>query len=239
MNAERYIRQVNVIGHLGQELLSKSSVVIIGCGGIGCPISLYITSSGVGRVTIVDNDVVSISNLHRQILFDEYDVGLPKVDVARGKLERINSNVEIISVNDYVNIDNVDDIISGHDLVIIGCDNLSTRYILNDACCRIGIPFINSSVQGDEGSISFFDITNGCYRCLFPDPLSEHIIPRPEETGVLGAMTGVIGTATATMAIEILIGNESNYINKIFNFDSLTLKMKSFDFSKELMCETC
>lgn len=239
MKTERYIKQLKVIGWSGQEKLSKSSVFIVGCGGLGCPVSLYIVSSGIGKVTIIDDDVVSLSNLHRQILFDENDVGLSKVGVACEKLKRINSSVEISPINDRLCINNIEQYINGHDLIIVGCDNLSTRYIVNDACCKMHLPFINASVLGDEGSITFFDITHGCYRCLFPDTLSDKIIPLPEEIGVLGSMVGVIGTATATMAIEVLIGNKSNYINKIFNFDSLTLQMKTFPCSKEDSCQFC
>jgi len=239
MNEMRYERQRKVIGTLGQEKLKKSAVCIIGCGGLGCPIALYMVASGVGKITLIDDDVVSLSNLHRQILFAEKDIGLSKVAAAKNSLVQLNSHVEIVTVNDRVTAGNVEKYIQGHDLIIIGCDNLPTRYAINDACCVMHIPFINASVLGDEGAITFFDIKNGCYRCLFPDSLSDKVIPPPDKIGVLGALVGVIGTSTATMGIEILIGQEANYINKIFVFDSLSLEMKSFSFSKDNYCSSC
>lgn len=239
MDSGRYNRQLKVIGSTGQISLEQSSVFIVGCGGLGCPISLYLASSGVGQITIIDDDIVSLSNLNRQVLFGEDDIGLPKVDVAKEKLLKINSHVKVNGINDRLNEYNAMKYIHGHDLVIIGCDNLPTRYVINDVCCKIQKPYINASVLGDEGSIIFFDIAHGCYQCLFPKPPTKNTIPLPEDTGVLGPLVGVIGTVTATMVIEILIGNKFNYINKLFTFDSQTLKMKELPFSKEDSCISC
>lgn len=239
MNDERYGRQVKVIGNDGQKKLKEASVVVIGCGGLGCPISLYMATAGVGKVTIIDNDVVSLSNLHRQVLFGDSDIGMLKVDVAKRQLLKLNPNIEIISVNDRVNVNNVQRYIESHDIVIVGCDNLETRYIVNDACCNMKIQYINASILGDEGSITYFDIDNGCYRCIFPNVPKDKSIPLPDEMGVLGPLVGVIGTITATMAVEVLIGNKSKYINKIFTFDSFTLRMKGYPFSKDVCCLSC
>ncbi|OKO99479.1 HesA/MoeB/ThiF family protein [Xenorhabdus eapokensis] len=239
MNDDRYDRQIKVIGNEGQRKLKKSSVLIVGCGGLGCPISLYLSTAGVGKITLIDDDVISLSNLHRQILFGENDIGMLKVDVAKRQLLKLNSDIEIISINDRVNINNVEGYIDNHDIVIVGCDNLETRYIANDACCKMHIPYINASVLGDEGSITYFDIDNGCYRCIFPSAPKDKLIPSPVDIGVLGPLVGVIGTTTATMAIEILIGNKLKYINKIFTFDSLTLSMKGYPFSKNEYCCGC
>ncbi|MBD2794386.1 HesA/MoeB/ThiF family protein [Xenorhabdus sp. 42] len=239
MNDERYDRQIKVIGNDGQEKLKKASVLIIGCGGLGCPISLYMSTAGVGKITLVDDDVVSLSNLHRQILFEEDDIGKLKVDVAKRKLLKLNSNIEITGINDRINASNSANYVDNHDIVIVGCDNLETRYIVNDTCCKMGTPYINASVLGDEGSIAYFDIVNGCYRCIFPNAPKDKLIPLPADIGVFGPLVGVIGTATATMAIEILIGNELKYINKMFTFDSLTLKMKGHSFSKDECCRSC
>lgn len=239
MNDERYDRQSKVIGNEGQNKLKNSSVFIVGCGGLGCPISLYMATAGIGKITLIDDDVVSLSNLHRQILFGENDIGFPKVDIAKKQLLKLNSNVEIINITEHLDNNNVEDYISAHDMVIVGCDNFVTRYIINDACCKMNIPYINASVLGDEGSIIFFDVANGCYRCLFPNAPSEKIVPLPKDVGVLGSLVGVIGTAAATMAIEILIGNKINYINKIFTFDSLTLRMKDYPFSRNEDCCSC
>lgn len=239
MQAGRYVRQEKVLGQKGQDKLAKSSVCIVGCGGLGCPISLYITSSGVGSITVIDDDTVSLSNLHRQILFNEHDIGLSKVRVASEKLQKINSSASIIPVYARLNERNIEEYIQNHDLIIVGCDNLPTRYIINDACCKLNIPFINASVQGDEGSLAFFDIQHGCYRCVFPETPPADILLSSEDAGVLGAMVGVIGTVAATMAIEILTGNKKSYINKIFRFDSLTLRIKTFPFAQDELCQSC
>ncbi|CAI2161199.1 Molybdopterin-synthase adenylyltransferase [Serratia fonticola] len=239
MNDERYGRQIKVIGNDGQKKLKEASVIIIGCGGLGCPISLYMATAGVGKITIIDNDIVSLSNLHRQILFGDSDIGLLKVDIAKKQLLKLNPNIEIISISERLNVSNVEKYIENHDMVIVGCDNLETRYIVNDACCNMRIPYINASVLGDEGSITYFDVNNGCYRCIFPSAPKEKLIPLPEDMGVLGPLVGVIGTTAATMAIEILIGNKLKYINKIFTFDSLTLRMKGYPFTKDKCCLSC
>jgi len=239
MQDERYIRQVKLIGEEGQEKLKSSSVLIVGCGGLGCPISLYMATAGVGKLTLIDDDVVSLSNLHRQILFGFNDIGMVKVDIAKKKLLDLNPRMEITSINERLDINNVKRHISNHDLIILGCDDLDTRYIVNDACCDMNIPYINASVLGDEGSVTYFDIVNGCYRCIFPDAKSNNLTPRPEDIGVLGPLVGVIGTATATMAIEILINNESYYVNNMYVFDSLKLKMKGYSFEKSHSCISC
>jgi len=208
-------------------------------GGLGNPVSLYLATAGIGRLTLVDDDVVSLSNLHRQILFTENDIGLSKAEVAGKSLRHRNTDVEIISVNDRLTAENADKYVYGHDLVIIGSDNLDSRYLVNDMCCRYRIPFINASVLGGEGEFTFFDIENGCYRCVFPEKPPENSIPLPEDIGVLGTSVGVIGTVAATMAVEVIIGNKEYYINKLFVFNSIKLSMKAYCFSKDDNCPAC
>lgn len=239
MESLRDKRQINVISPHGQKKISNPSVFIVGCGGLGCPVSLYLTASGVGEISIIDDDVISVSNLHRQILFDERDVGKPKVMVAAEKLRKINSAARLNVYRDRISKHNAEKYLKGHDLVILGCDNFLTRYIVNDACCRLNIPFINASVQGDEGSLSYFDIEHGCYRCIFPEIPPDLVLPTPEEAGVLGPVVGVIGTTAATLAVRILTGNYEHYLNTIYNFDSTTLQMNTYSFTKESCCPGC
>ncbi|PMH07982.1 hypothetical protein BCU75_14475 [Vibrio splendidus] len=239
MVSERYSRQVKVIGNEAQEQLQKSSVLIIGCGGLGCPISLYLSTAGVGSLTLVDDDIVSMSNLHRQVLFGEDDIGLSKVEVASTKLKKLNSNVNIADYHTRLNKENSSSIIDGHDLVIIGCDNFETRFIVSESCQRLQVPYINASVLGDEGAITFFDVQGGCYQCLYPDLDVLNVIPTPSSIGVLGPMVGVIGASASTMALQILIGKKEKYLNKIFSFDSDTLLMKSFYYDKNENCINC
>lgn len=239
MEMDRYARQKQVIHDSGQRKLKDSSVLIIGCGGLGCPTSLYLASSGVGKLSLMDDDVVSLSNLHRQILFSEQDIGKSKVKVAQEKLKCLNSDVDITAIDFRIDESNAIETIREHDLVIVGCDNFWTRFIVSNACYQLQIPYINASVLGDEGAISFYDNINSCYQCNNPDFESLNNIPKPSDIGVLGAMVGVIGTSTATMAIEILIGNQTNFLNKHFVFDALTLQMKSFDIEKNDTCELC
>ena len=239
MVMDRYARQKKIIGSIGQDKLTKSSVLMIGCGGLGCPISLYLVASGVGHITLIDDDVVSLTNLHRQVLFGEEDIGLKKVDVAKTKLNAINSHVKVTAISRRLMSDNARGIIEGHDLVIIGCDNFDTRFLVSELCHLLSINYINASVLGDEGAIAFYDNDNGCYQCSTGPKEELSIIPTPNDIGVLGAMVGVIGTLTATMAIEILTGNSDEYINKIFTFNSKNLNVKSYFLEKNVNCHLC
>jgi len=239
MADDRYARQKKVILDCGQDKLKAASVLIIGCGGLGCPVALYLATSGIGSITLIDDDVVSLSNLHRQVLFSENDIGLSKVEVAKRKLETLNSEVTIKTIDYRLDSNNSKEIIDKHDLVIVGCDNFPTRFVISKTCNELDIPYINASVLGDEGTIAFYDNIHGCYQCMNPDLKSLENIPAPSEIGVLGSMVGVIGTATATMAIEIIIGNQTNYLNKIFSFDAITLNMKSFEIEKNNFCKLC
>jgi len=239
MNLSRYERQIKVIGSAGQDRLGGSSVFIVGCGGLGCPIAIYLAASGVGNITIIDDDVVSLTNLHRQIIFKESDIGLPKVAVAKKYLSDLNSEVNIFAIKDRLNKDNSKKYLEGVDLVVVGCDNYATRYDVNDACSKLGQRLVNASVLGDEGNVSFFDMKNGCYACDFPEAPPSNSIPLPGDVGVLGSLAGVVGTMAATMAIEILIGNEINYVNKIFTFDSVSFRSAILPLEKNTFCKTC
>jgi molybdopterin/thiamine biosynthesis adenylyltransferase len=235
----RYVRQEMVIHKAGQHKLQNSSILIIGCGGLGCPIALYLASSGVGKLTLMDDDIVSLSNLHRQVLFTEQDIGEKKVTIARDKLKLLNSEVNISALDYRLDERNALHEIMEHDLVIVGCDNFWTRFIVSNNCYQTQTPYINASVLGDEGAISYYDNNNSCYQCNNPDYESLNNIPKPDDIGVLGAMVGVIGTAAATMAIEVLIGNQENYLNRHFVFDALTLQMKSFEIEQNDTCKLC
>lgn len=235
----RYMRQYSIIGVEGQDKLNNSSVAIVGAGGLGCPISLYLVAGGIGKITLIDNDNVDLSNLQRQVLFGEEDIGSPKVEVAKKRLKAINSRLNIVIHQNRLTKSNAESYLKGHDLVIDGCDNYDTRYLVNDVCCQLNQKFLSASVLTNTGQSAYFDIQNGCYRCLFPEPPPSYLSPNCAEAGVLGALVGVIGTLAATMAIDILLGNVETYRNKFYTFGSLPLKLQEFKYSKDASCPSC
>lgn len=182
---------------------------------------------------------MSLSNLHRQILFSEADIDIPKVYVAKAKLKAINSTAKIDAIWDRLTLKNAQNLIANHDLVIMGCDNFETRILVSKMCRDNDVKYINASVLGDEGNIAYYDNQHNCYMCNTPSNDDLLQIPDPMSVGVLGPMVGVIGTMAATMAVEVLIGNDAPYYNRIYTFDSRTLKIKDFPLEKSINCTVC
>ncbi|MFT6908928.1 MAG: molybdopterin/thiamine biosynthesis adenylyltransferase/rhodanese-related sulfurtransferase [Oleiphilaceae bacterium] len=239
MNYDRYVRQLSQIGIEGQSKLNSASVLIVGCGGLGCPVLLYLAAAGVGSLTVVDNDTVDLSNIHRQILFNESEVGKPKVEVAKSRINALNSEINLQIVNSRFELENAENIINGCDLVIDCTDNFKTRELINRICCISETPFISSSVLMGSGQVSFFDIKAGCYKCLYPELPPKYLSPNCVEAGVLGTTVGVTGTLTANMAIEVILGNNERYLNKFFIFNSSSLSVKQLEFEKNHSCPSC
>ncbi|MCX2743853.1 HesA/MoeB/ThiF family protein [Mangrovivirga sp. M17] len=230
----RYERQIklNEVGSSGQARLHKASVLIVGVGGLGCPAAQYLTGAGVGKIGLMDHDKVSITNLHRQVLYTESDIGKPKALVAVNKLRQLNSEVQLIPIEESLNIENAKLWFSQFDLIIDGTDNFETKYLINDACILTGKPWIYASIYKNEGQISVFNYRNGpTYRCLFPSPTRENI--SCEATGVLGVTPGILGTMQAAEALKVLldIGNVLSGKLKLINIlsgteQTLTIKAK-------------
>lgn len=221
----RYDRQIKLdeVGLSGQEKLKNSSVLVVGIGGLGCPAAQYLVGAGVGRIGLIDHDRVSLSNLHRQVLFDEGDVGRSKVAVAREKLKKLNSEVEIENYQEALTMDNVEGLFQQYDLILDGTDNFETKYLINDACILAEKPWVYASIYKNEGQLSVFNYKNGpSYRCLFPKTTRLNV--SCEATGVLGVTPGILGMLQATETLKIILetGNVLSGKLKLINILSGT-----------------
>lgn len=210
----------------GQLKLCSASVLLIGAGGLGCPALQYLTAAGVGRIGIVDDDVVSLNNLHRQILFNMADIGASKAEAAALKMRQLNPDIEIIPYQFRLGVENALDLISKYDIILDGTDNFSSRYMINDACALLKKPLIFGAIAQYEGQISVLnvpDINNKSsnYRDLFPEPPGDHEIPNCAEAGVIGVLPGIIGTMQAAEAIKLITGIGNPLIGKLFSFNVL------------------
>ncbi len=220
---QKYLRQMTLpeIGEKGQEKLSKARVLVIGAGGLSCPALQYLTAAGIGHITVIDNDTVDNSNLHRQILFAPEDIGEKKAEVAALKLSILNSDVSITPVTDLFSPENALHLVSQHDLVLDGSDNFSTRYLVNDACVIKNKPFIFASLRRFEGQLTVFNYQNGpSYRCLFPTAPED--IPNCAEEGVLGITAGIIGMLQANEAIKLICDLGHVLSGKLLCYNTMT-----------------
>jgi len=209
----RYDRQIKLdeVGSSGQEKLRNASVLIVGVGGLGCPAAQYLTGAGVGKIGLVDHDKVSITNLHRQVLYDEFDVGRPKALVAKVKLQRLNREIELVAIEEALTMENAEKLFNQYDLIIDGTDNFETKYLINDACILTGKAWIYASIYKNEGQLSVFNYQNGpSYRCLFPKTTRQNV--SCEATGVLGVTPGLLGMLQAAEALKIIL-NAGNVLS--------------------------
>jgi len=244
--SERYSRHWRLaeVGVDGQRRLLASRVLLIGAGGLGSPVALYLAAAGVGRIRLVDDDRVERSNLQRQIIHRDIDIGVKKVRSARTALRELNPDVEVEAIDARLDADNVDALIADCDVVIDGADNFPTRYLINAACRRAGIPWVYGGVQRFEGQVSVFapHLQPGvapCYRCLFPAPPGPGEAPNCAEAGVLGVLPGVIGTLQANEAIKLLLGIGSPLIGRLQCFDGLSGSFRELRFRAEPDCPDC
>jgi len=236
---ERYQCQIALpgFGISSQESLKNAKVLIVGMGGLGCPSSQYLASSGIGTIGIVDDDIVSLSNLHRQILYTPEDIGLPKVEVAARRLQQQNPSVNIIPLNFRVTSENVIDIIREYDLIIEGTDNFETKYLLNDACVLTGKPLIYGAIYQHEGQVSLWNVLQNDgtyspnYRDVFPD-VEESQIPNCREGGVIPTLAGIIGCMQANEAIKYLTGSEDLLSGKLWMLSVMTGKTQVIKLKK-------
>lgn len=224
---ERYQRQIILkgFGNEGQHKIMQAKVLVIGAGGLGCPALQYLVAAGVGSIGIVDDDVVSLSNLHRQVLYATEDISLLKVDVAAAKLNRLNAGVKIVTHPQKLENTNALHIISAYDLVIDGTDNFASRYLINDACVLLNKPLIYGAVSQYEGQVTVFanNIFAGInYRSIFPHPPKNGEVLNCAEAGVLGMLPGIIGTMQAAEALKLITGIGSPLVNKLLTYNMLT-----------------
>jgi molybdopterin/thiamine biosynthesis adenylyltransferase/rhodanese-related sulfurtransferase len=242
---ERYARHLAMpnVGVAGQIKLLSSKVLCIGAGGLGSPASLYLAAAGVGTLGVIDHDVVDRSNLQRQVLHRESSIGRPKVDSARETLEALNPTIHVVTYNERLNSGNIDKILTGFDVVIDGSDNLPTRYLVNDACVRLGIPNVHGAVFRFEGQVTVFwpgkEGGNGpCYRCLFPEPSGQDA-PSCAQAGVLGVLPGVIGLLQAVEVLKIVLGLGQPLVGRLVYYDALDATFHELKLKKNPDCRCC
>ncbi len=236
---ERYSRHLIMpeVGMSGQRKLKAASVLLIGTGGLGSPVAMYLAAAGVGRIGLVDYDVVSPSNLQRQIIHGTKDVGRPKLESAKAHILDINPHVRVDTYNTPLMSDNALEIMEPYDVIVDGTDNFPTRYLVNDASVMLGKPNVYGSIFRFEGQASVFDARYGpCYRCLFPAPPPPGLVPSCAEGGVLGILPGTIGAIQATETIKLILGIGETLIGRLLLYDALNM---SFDYVKLRKNPTC
>lgn len=237
----RYSRHMLLpeVGPLGQKKLLEASVVLIGAGGLGSPAAYYLAAAGVGKIGLVDHDVVEDSNLQRQILHDTARVGVAKVESARQTLSGLNPDVEVITHDEVINSENALRILADYDYVVNGCDNFPTRYLVNDACVLLGKTMIDGSVLKFEGMVSVFTPGNGCYRCMYPTPPPPELAPSCAEAGVLGVVPGVIGCLQAAETIKLILGLGESLEGRLLTWDALEMEFIAFKTKRRADCPVC
>jgi adenylyltransferase/sulfurtransferase len=238
----RYQRHLTLpeVGVEGQKKLKQSSVLLIGAGGLGSPLALYLAAAGIGRIGIVDFDTVDESNLHRQVLHGTADVGRPKLESAADRLKEINPFVKLELHETRLTSENALDLIGQYDVVADGTDNFPTRYLVNDACVLTGTPNAYASIYQFEGQASVFGVEDGpCYRCLYPEPPPPGLVPSCAEGGVLGILPGLMGTLQATEVIKLLIGIGEPLIGRLLLFDALEMSFRTLSVRKNPDCPIC
>lgn len=241
-DVQRYSRHLILpeVGLKGQKKLREARVLVVGAGGLGSPLLLYLAAAGVGTIGIVDFDTVDFSNLQRQIVHSEKDVGRRKTDSAEEKIRALNSSVNVVKHYERLTSENALSIIRDYDVVIDGTDNFPTRYLVNDACVLLGKPCIYGSIFRFEGQVSVFDAKRGpCYRCLYEKPPPPGMVPSCAEGGVLGVLPGVIGTIQAMEAIKLILNEGEPLIGRLLLFDAMGMRFRELKLRKNPACPAC
>jgi len=228
------------VGEAGQAKLLQSKVLCLGAGGLGSPVALYLAAAGVGTIGLVDDDVVDMSNLQRQILHTDDRVGVPKTESAKMTLTALNPDVNVIEHRLRLDSSNILDVIKDYDIVVDGCDNFPTRYLVNDACVMTGIPNVHGSIFQFEGQATVFKPDEGpCYRCLFPEPPPPGMAPSCQEAGVLGVLPGLVGCIQALEAMKLILGIGEPLIGRLAHIETLGMNVRVFNLRKDLDCPMC
>jgi molybdopterin/thiamine biosynthesis adenylyltransferase/rhodanese-related sulfurtransferase len=239
---QRYSRHLIMpeVGMAGQLKLKVASVLLIGAGGLGSPLAMYLAAAGIGRIGLVDYDTVSYSNLQRQVIHGTADVGRKKLDSARDRIVDINPFVQVDTYEVPLTSDNALEILEPYDIIIDGTDNFPTRYLTNDACVLLGKPNVYGSIFRFEGQASVFDATDGpCYRCLFPEPPPPGLVPSCAEGGVLGVLPGTVGAIQATEAIKLILGSGNSLKGRLLLYDAWNMEFDEVRLRKNPNCPVC
>jgi len=239
---QRYARHLTLerVGEEGQRRMKGARVLIVGAGGLGSPTALYLAAAGVGTIGLVDDDVVDVTNLQRQLLHGTCDVGRPKLESARDRLHDVNPHVQVVLHACWLTSANALDIIGQYDIVVDGTDNFATRYLVNDACVLLGKPNVHGSVFQFDGQASVFATADGpCYRCLFPVPPQAGTVPNCAEGGVLGVLPGLIGTIQALETIKLITGIGETLAGRLLMLDALTMQTRTVQLDRDPECPAC
>jgi sulfur-carrier protein adenylyltransferase/sulfurtransferase len=240
---DRYSRHLLLpeVGEVGQAKLLASKVLLLGAGGLGSPAALYLAAAGVGTIGLVDADTVDASNLQRQIIHSTSRLGTPKVDSAEKAINDLNPDVKVIKFQERVDSSNVDRIFEGFDVIVDGCDNFPTRYLVNDASVFLKKPVVHGSIFRFDGQVTTFapHLGGPCYRCLYPEPPPPHLAPSCQEAGVLGILPGVVGVIQATEAIKLVLGKGTPLIGRLLTYDSLRMKFGELKLRRDKTCPIC
>jgi molybdopterin/thiamine biosynthesis adenylyltransferase/rhodanese-related sulfurtransferase len=240
---DRYSRHLMLpeVGDKGQAKLLSSRVLLLGAGGLGSPSGLYLAAAGVGTLGLVDADVVDASNLQRQIMHATSRIGIPKVDSAEAALKDLNPDVKVVKYQERLTSENVERILADKwDVIVDGCDNFPTRYLVNDASLMHKIPVVHGSIFRFDGQVTTFVPFQGpCYRCLYPEPPPAHLAPSCSEAGVLGILPGIIGVLQATEAVKLLLGLGNTLSGRLLQYDSLGMTFRTFKLRRDDACPGC
>lgn len=239
---ERYSRHIILpeVGGKGQEKLNESKVLVIGAGGLGSPVALYLAAAGIGTMGIVDSDVVDLSNLQRQIIHTTSDVGRLKTDSASKKLKALNPDIKIKAYHEFVNSTNIMEIIADYDVIVDGTDNFPTRFLVNDACVLANKPLVHGAILRFDGQA--FTIIPGegpCYRCIFEQPPPPGTVPNCSQAGILGAIAGIIGTIQATEVLKIILNKGRTLMGRLLVVDALDMSFREVKIRRNSSCPVC
>jgi molybdopterin/thiamine biosynthesis adenylyltransferase/rhodanese-related sulfurtransferase len=238
----RYSRHLIMpeVGMEGQLKLKQARVLCIGTGGLGAPLGLYLAAAGVGRLGLVDFDVVDFTNLQRQVIFSSSDVGRRKIEAAAERLRSLNPAIQIDTYEAQLTSENALDILRPYDVIVDGTDNFPTRYLVNDACVLLGKPNVYGSIFRFEGQATIFSYPGGpCYRCLYPEPPPPGLVPSCAEGGVLGVLPGIVGAIQATETLKLILGKGETLVGRLLQFDALAMRFREFKLRKDPACPAC
>lgn len=238
---ERYSRHIILqdVGVEGQQKILEGKVLIVGAGGLGSPVALYLAAAGVGTIGLIDGDVVDLTNLQRQVVHFTKDVNKPKVISAKEKLKELNPDINIITYHDLLTPDNIFEIIKEYDFVIDGTDNFPTKFLVNDACVLAGKPFSHGGILRFEGQTLTYTPGNACYRCVFKSPPPANAVPSCSQAGVLGSIAGMLGTIQATEVLKFFTGVGDLLTNRLLVFDAKTMNFRNVNVKKNKNCPVC
>ena len=239
---ERYSRHIILkdVGIEGQEKIARSKVLVVGAGGLGSPVLLYLAAAGVGRLGIADGDVLDLSNLQRQVIHTTADLGKPKVLSAREKIEKLNPDVEVVVHHGMLRAANILDIVKQYDFVIDGTDNFPTKFLINDACVLAGVPFSHGGILRFDGqTFTILPGESACYRCIFIKPPPKNLVPTCSQAGVIGVIAGILGTLQANEAIKHILGKGELLADRLLIFDALETRFREVKIKKNPSCPVC